>query len=371
MEAAVLDTVSIDIENNGHLFKTGGQVIKSVGFMALYDQDEDESSDDEHENMATLPSVSEGDVLKVSEIDKKQHFTEPPARYTEASLIKFLEENGIGRPSTYAPIISIIISRDYVRREGKSLVGTSLGEITTNFTKENFPEIVDYEFTADMESMLDDIENGNNTIEDVIGGFYKKFAEELEQAKKLSPEKAVEKAPVEISSFDCPKCSKKMIYKTGRFGRFLACPDYPACRSTIAVDKEGNPQKPKEQKLELADFKCELCGGDMVVRNGRYGTFYACANYPACKFTKQKFTDIGLSCPKCGEAIIARHARENVKFYSCKGYPKCDFSTWDRPLDEKCPDCGAMLYYRKTRRAVVCKSRGCDYLIEREMPDDE
>jgi DNA topoisomerase-1 len=162
-----------------------------------------------------------------------------------------------------------------------------------------------------------------------------------------------------------------MIYKTGRFGRFLACPDYPGCKSTIAVDKDGNPQKPKEQKLELADFKCEQCGGDMVVRSGRYGTFYACANYPACKFTKQKFTDIGLSCPKCGESIVARHARENVKFYSCKGYPKCDFSTWDRPLDEKCPDCGAMLYYRRTRRAVVCKSRGCEYLSEREIPDDE
>ena len=371
MEAAVLDTVSIDIENNGNIFKTGGQVIKFVGYMGLYDQDDEENIDDENENMSNLPDVEEGDVLRVNEIEKKQHFTEPPARFTEASLIKFLEENGIGRPSTYAPIISIIISRDYVRREGKSLVGTSLGDTTTNFTKDNFPEIVDYEFTAEMESKLDDIENGSNTIEGVIGGFYKKFAEELEKAKTLSPEKAQDKAPVEVSEFDCPKCGKKMVYKTGRFGRFLACPDYPVCKSTIAVDKEGNPQKAKEQKLELAGFKCEQCGGDMVIRNGRYGTFYACANYPACKFTKQKFTDIGLSCPKCGEPIVARHARENVKFYSCKGYPKCDFSTWDRPLDEKCPDCGAMLYYRKTRKAVVCKSRGCEYLIEREIPDDE
>ncbi len=370
MQPAVLDTVTIDIENSGCVFKTGGQVIKTQGYMAIYDYSDDDNSDDEHENMSSLPAVKNSDVLKIVAIDTKQHFTEPPARYTEASLIKFLEENGIGRPSTYAPIISIIISRDYVRREGKTLVGTQLGEITTNFMKEYFPEIVDYEFTANMESELDAIENSETTIVGVIGDFYKKFSVELKKAESAKKTVDATKLPAEESNYDCPKCGKKMIYKTGRYGKFLACPDYPSCRSTIAVDKDGNPVKPKEQTLEIADFKCELCGGDMVVRNGRYGTFYACKNFPSCKFTKQKTTDIGLKCPLCGDGIVARHAKEKVLFYSCKSYPKCDFTTWDRPLDERCPKCGEMLYYKKSRKAVVCKSKVCDYVREEEIMDE-
>ncbi|MBE6537361.1 MAG: type I DNA topoisomerase [Ruminococcaceae bacterium] len=370
MESAVLDTVAIDIENSGEIFKTGGQVLKSVGFMALYDNSDDEAPDDEIRNMSKLPDVKEGDVLSPVLIEKKQHYTEPPARYTEASLIKFLEENGIGRPSTYAPIISIIISRDYVRREGKLLIGTKLGEITTDFMKEYFPEIVDYEFTAGMESNLDAIANNETTIEELIGGFYKNFDTELKKATESKTDKHKQKLPAEESEFDCPKCGKKMIYKTGRFGKFLACPDYPSCRSTIAVDKNGVPQQPKERKIELADFKCEVCGGDMVVRNGRYGTFYACRNYPKCKFTKQKVVDIGVSCPKCGSKIIGKHAKEKVLFYSCEKYPECDFSTWDKPLSEKCPECNENLYYRKTKRAIVCKNPKCDYKRDEEMMDE-
>ncbi|MBE6636079.1 MAG: DNA topoisomerase I, partial [Ruminococcaceae bacterium] len=368
MAAAVLDTVTVEIENSGHIFRTGGQSLKFNGYMVLYDNRDD--LDDEHEDMVKLPKVSEGEVLDVADIDIKQHFTEPPSRYTEASLIKFLEENGIGRPSTYAPIISIIISRDYVRREGKLLVGTELGDITTSFMKKNFPEIVDYEFTASMESNLDAIENSETTIVDVIGDFYKNFASQLEKVSSEKPEKPALKLPLPESEYDCPKCGKKMVYKTGRFGKFLACPDYPGCKSTIAVDKEGKPVAHKPQQLVMADFKCELCGGDVVIRNGKYGTFYACKNYPTCKFTKQKYTDIGVACPRCGEALVARHAREKVVFYSCKSYPECDFSTWDRPLAEKCPDCGEMLYYRKTRRLVICKASGCGYKREEEMTEE-
>ena len=370
MECAVLDTVAIDIENSGAIFKTGGQVVKSDGFMALYDNSDEELSDEDIKNMTKLPEVKEGDVLKAVAVDKKQHYTEPPARYTEASLIKFLEENGIGRPSTYAPIISIIISRDYVRREGKLLVGTKLGEITTDFMKEYFPEIVDYEFTAGMESNLDAIENNETTIEELIGGFYKNFDKELKKASETKTDKRNQKLPAEESDYECPKCAKKMVYKTGRFGKFLACPDYPVCRSTIAVDKNGNPQQQKERKIELADFKCELCGGDMVVRNGRYGTFYACKNYPKCKFTKQKVVNIGVPCPKCGSNIIGKHAKEKVLFYSCERYPECDFSTWDKPLSEKCPVCQENLYYRKTKRAVVCKNSKCDYKRDEELMDE-
>ena len=370
MESAVLDTVAIDIENSGSIFKTGGQVVKSVGFMAVYDNTDDDLSDEEIRNMSKLPNVKEGDILKPVTIEKKQHYTEPPARYTEASLIKFLEENGIGRPSTYAPIISIIISRDYVRREGKLLVGTKLGEITTDFMKEYFPEIVDYEFTAGMESNLDAIANNETTIEKLIGEFYENFDKELKKVSEAKSDKKKQGIPAEESDYDCPKCGKKMVYKTGRFGKFLACPDYPACRSTVAVDKNGVPQQPKERKIELADFKCELCGGDMVVRTGRYGTFYACKNYPKCKFTKQKVVDIGVPCPKCGSKVIGKHAKEKVLFYSCERYPECDFSTWDKPLFEKCPYCNDNLYYRKTKRAVVCKNPKCDYKRDEEILDE-
>ena len=212
MESAVLDTVTIDVENSGCIFKTGGQVVKSVGFMAIYEQSADDYGDDEHENMSKLPSVDEGVVLESIKVELKQHYTEPPARYTEASLIKFLEENGIGRPSTYAPIISIIISRDYVRREGKVLVGTQLGEITTNFMKKHFPEIVDYEFTAGMESGLDDITNSENTIVGLIGNFYKTFEKQLKDASNLKAEKVSITPAADVSEYNCPKCGKTMVY---------------------------------------------------------------------------------------------------------------------------------------------------------------
>ena len=371
MEAAILDTVAVDIENSGCIFKAGGQVVKFIGYMAVYDHEgDDEGGNEDDVNMSTLPVVKKNAILTVESFEKKQHYTEPPARYTEASLIKFLEENGIGRPSTYAPIISIIIARDYVRREGKVLVGTKLGEITTDFMKKYFPEIVDYEFTAEMESGLDAIENSENTIVGLIGDFYKTFTEELERASRGEGEKLSSAMPVNESEYDCPICGKKMIYKTGRYGRFLACPDYPTCKSTVAVDKDGAPIKNKEKVTEIADFKCELCGGDMILRNGRYGSFYACANYPSCKFTKQKITETGIPCPMCDGRILARHSKENSKFYSCSNYPECDFTSWDRPLAEKCPDCGSMLYYRRTRKAVICKSRDCEYRRDEEMTDD-
>ncbi len=371
MEPAVLDTVTIDVENSGCIFKTGGQVIKFVGYMAVYGYaDDDDALDSEHEDMAKLPEVTQNMNLKLLSVDSKKHFTEAPFRYTEASLIKFLEENGIGRPSTYAPIISIIISRDYVRREGKVLVGTTLGEITTDFMKKHFPEIVDYEFTANMEAGLDAIEGNKNTIDGLIGDFYKNFEKQLSKANSIDKGNSVAKIPAVESDFECSICGKKMIYKTGRFGKFLACPDYPSCKNTIAVDKDGNPIKPKEKTEEIADFKCELCGGDMVLRSGRYGSFYACKNYPTCKFTKQKVVSISVPCPLCSKDLVARQTKDKTVFYSCSAYPECNFSSWDKPLAEKCPECNAQLYYRRTRKAVICKTKGCDYRRDEEMTED-
>ena len=365
MASAILDTVSVDIDNSGYLFKVSGQVVKSKGYMTIYNLLDEEVNEDEI-NLSRLPNVKKYDSLKLSDIIKTQHFTEPPARYTEASLIKFLEENGIGRPSTYAPIISIIISRNYVKREGKSLVATELGKITTKFMNEYFPEIVDYEFTASMEDKLDSIENRDNTILGVISGFYENFKKELDAAENIAPWNDIFPT-FEESDIICEKCGEKMVYKTGRFGRFLACSAYPKCRNTKAVDSDGKVIEQTEPKLEIAPFKCELCGGDMVVRKGKYGIFYACANYPECKFTKQKEIDTGVKCPKCGKRILAHHGKRNSVYYSCENYPECDFSSWDMPLNEKCPVCSGMLYYRKSRKQVICKSKNCDYKRDQEM----
>ena len=368
MESATLDTVSVEIENNGYIFKTGGYVIKSKGYLTIYDYVSEDADDPENEekNLASLPNVKKNEKLTAVSVDSNQHFTEPPARYTEASLIKFLEDNGIGRPSTYAPIISIIISREYVKRDGKALIATPLGEITTNFMRKHFPEIIDYEFTASMEDKLDSIENKENTIIGVLSDFYGQFAKELD-AVSMGDNKVEIVIPAEESDVICDKCGSKMVYKNGRYGKFLACPNYPTCKCTKAIDKNGKVAEVEEKTTELAGFKCEICGGDMVVRNGRYGSFYACINYPTCTFTKQKVTDTGVQCPKCSSRVLSRHGKGRMLFYSCEKYPECDFSTWDMPLPEKCPDCGGMLYYRKSRKSVICKEKNCDYKRDEEM----
>lgn len=365
METAILDTVTIDIENSSYVFRTSGYSVKFAGYMELYNTDDDENMAQET-NFTKLPVIQEGEIISASDIKAEQHYTEPPARYTEASLVKFLEENGIGRPSTYAPIISIILSRNYVARDGRSLVGTSLGEITTKYMSEYFPEIVDYEFTAFMEEQLDSIENQETTTLDVLSTFYERFKVELEKAQNCSFKEKVE-SPVEESDVICEKCGARMVYKEGKFGKFLACPSYPACRNTKAVDKNGDIVERETPEVVYADFECELCGGRMVVRRGKFGEFYACSNYPQCKYTKQKITKTGVSCPKCSADILARHGKGKTLFFSCEKYPECDFSSWDMPLKEKCPECGGMLFYRKSRKSVICKEKKCSYKREEEI----
>ena len=360
MASCVLDTVTVKLENSGYVFRTGGYIVDFKGYTVIYGAEEDVGDADEYSvSLSKLPNLSEGERIYAKDIKAEQHFTEPPPRYTEASLIEFLKENGIGRPSTYATIISIILNREYVRREGKSLAATPLGEVTTKFIREHFPEITDYEFTASLETKLDSIENKENTMHGVISDFYAKFQKELEAAERSG--KSNVSIPLEESDVICDKCGAKMVYKSGRFGRFLACPSYPECKNTKALNKDGSVAEPKKKTEEIADFKCELCGADVVIRQGRYGSFYACTNYPVCKFTKQKVTDTGAKCPKCSSRILARHGKSNSLFYSCERYPECDFSTWDMPLSESCPDCGEMLYYKKLRRTVFCKNKNCSY----------
>ncbi len=362
MASAVFDTETIDFEANGYIFHTSGYSVKFQGYMAVYEESQDDQPKSEQEpaKNVKLPHIREKDMLKREAYENLQHYTEAPPRFTEASLIKFLEEKGIGRPSTYTPIITTIIARNYVVREGKALVPTTLGEVTTKLMVENFPEIVDYAFTAQMEDKLDGIENGDSTMEQVLGEFYVGFKKSLEVAETNLSAGNIE-IPAEETDIICDKCGSRMIVKNGRFGRFAACPNYPTCKNTKPLTKETPEESVQEKKQILADFKCEQCGGDMVLRTGRYGSFYACVNYPKCKFTKQRAKDIGVPCPKCGAKLVSKMGKNKTVFYSCERYPDCDFSAWDMPTNETCPNCGKMLFRKKGKDMYVCHEKDCGY----------
>ena len=365
MASAIYDTVNTDFNCSGHIFKASGYSVKFKGFTALY---EESSEDADDEKNVKLPEIKKGAYLDPLDVIAEQHFTDPPARYTEASLIKFLEEKGIGRPSTFATIITTITTRDYVKREGKTLRPTELGEITTKLMVDAFPDIVDYKFTASMEDKLDSIENGQASMNETLAEFYGEFQKELEQAEKKISKSDIE-LPVEETDIICEKCGSKMIVKNGRYGKFAACPNYPKCKNT----KQLKPvvEKKPAKELEFAPFKCELCGSDVVVRQGRYGSFYACTKYPECKFTRQKIRSIGVKCPLCGKDIVLKHGKNKTVFYSCAGYPDCTFSSWDIPLNETCPQCGDILFQKKGKKTVFCKKEGCGYKYEKKAEDAE
>ena len=365
MQSAELSTVQTDFNCEGYIFRTSGYTVKFPGYMALYEEStDDKNTDDEN---VKLPEMKVGDILASESVTPVQHFTEPPARYNDATLVKYLEEKGIGRPSTYATIITTIISRGYVKREGKQLVPTPLGEVTTELMCENFPDIVDCKFTAYMESQLDDIESGKTTMLDVISGFYKNFSVELETAFKNVADRDIE-LPVEETDIICEHCGSRMIVKNGRFGKFAACPNYPACKNTKPLAKTGDGLV--EKKAEKTDMKCELCGADMILRTGRYGSFYACSRYPECKFTKQKVKSLGVKCPECGSDIVTKYGKNKTVFYSCSRYPECKFSSWDMPTNEKCPNCGGMLYRKKGKNQLICKTEGCGYKVDIQNSED-
>jgi len=367
MSAAVYDAVSIDFENGSYVYKTNGNHLRFRGYTVVYDSASEENDDEQ--NFAQLPSVTEKELLHTEALDAAQHFTEPPPRYTEASLVKFLEENGIGRPSTYTTIITTILNRGYVKREGKAFAPTPLGEVTNQLMQENFPDIVDYEFTASMENDLDSIESGACEMQSVLSAFYGGFEKSLAAAQdKISKESIV--IPAEVSEYTCEKCGKPLVYKNGRFGRFLACSDYPTCKNTKTIGKEGAPVQKEEQEPELADFKCELCGSDVVIRNGKFGAFYACSQYPTCRFTKQKANPIDAHCPDCGARVLVRRMKGKMMFYSCERYPECKFSSWDIPTDNKCPVCGDILMYHKNKKMLVCRNKQCNYKQESRQEEN-
>ena len=305
MRSAIFDTVVADIKGGAYLLRANGNTLKFPGFLEVYQEGRD---DDKQEQEEQLPELIKGAALNLDKFDLKQHFTQPPPRFTEASLIKTLEEKGIGRPSTYAPTIDTIIKRNYVLVEEKKLKPTELGQIVVELLKDKFSKVVDYDFTAELEELLDKVEEGSVDWVKVLEQFYGPFNQEL-QAAKESLEKV--EIPIEESDIPCDKCGRMMVYKYGRFGKFLACPGYPECKNTKAIRKVWN-------------VKCPKCGG--------------------------------------GE-ITERKSKKGRVFYGCNRYPECDFLSWERPYQTACPQCGSMMVVkgRKLDKKVVCLKEGCGY----------
>ncbi|MDD6315949.1 MAG: type I DNA topoisomerase [Clostridia bacterium] len=316
MSEAILNTVSVDIENSGCLFRTTGQTVAFRGFLALYEESVDDSAaPSETDGTAPLPELQAGDRPAHIQTEPKQHFTQPPARYTEASLIKAMEEKGIGRPSTYAPTISVVLDREYVVKEGKALRSTMLGEAVTDLMIDKFSDIVDLKFTAQMEDTLDDVESGQTDYHEVLARYYDHFSKELAQAE-------------------------------------------------IDLDKKRIKVKDEE-----TDIVCELCGRKMVIKSGRFGKFLACPGYPECKNTKPIAQDTGVPCPLCGAKLLKKKSKSGYYYYGCEHNPECSFMTWDKPTKRICPQCGSVIYQKYTReeKKYLCYKPGCGF--EELMPE--
>ncbi len=339
--------------SEGTEFRASGTVIRFPGFMALYTESKDEIDEEDGE---VLPPLKEDDRLSPLEIKPEQHFTQPPPRYTEATLVKSLEEQGIGRPSTYATILSTIQERKYVEKnKDKRFVPTELGKIVNDLLVEKFPELIDIRFTAKMEKELDEIENAKLNWVKVVKDFYKPFERDL----KLAQKDTRKVRPQDIQTEEvCEKCGSKMVIKWGRHGRFLACSSYPECKNTRPIeDQEINT------KVQEIQERCDKCGSPMAIRFGRFGKFIACTRYPECKTTKPLST--GVKCPLDGGDIVERKSKKGRSFWSCSNYPECKFAMWNEPVPQKCPKCDAPFLVKKVNRAGeifhVCIQKACDY----------
>jgi len=353
MEDALFDQTTIDITNQEYVFRANGSILKFDGFLKVYG---------DREESASLPELTEKENLAAKNIEPKQHFTQPPARYNEGSLVKELEANGIGRPSTYATIISNIIDRKYVKKEEGRLSPTELGLLVTDLLIESFPKIMDVEFTATMENSLDDIEDGKVNWLEILKGFYSPFKSGVAKAKKEMKDVKREETPTEHK---CPKCGATMVIKWGRHGKFLACSNYPDCRSTSDFKEvEGEIQLVQE---EVTDEKCNECGNPMLIKRGRFGKFLACSKYPECKFTKS--ISLGIKCPEkdCKGEVVQRRSKRGRLFYGCGNYPKCSFVSWNRPVNQECPQCKSPYLLekmtKKEGKTVYCQNKDCGYKI--------
>jgi DNA topoisomerase-1 len=349
MADAILDSVSVDIDaaaTDGDVYhlRASASAVKFQGYRALYEEAKDDEDENAQQLSAPLPAMDTGDVLSLRDLKPEQHFTEPPPRYTEATLVKALEENGIGRPSTYAPIMSTIQERGYVEREQRQLRPTELGMKVNDYLFEWFPDVVNLGFTAGMEEDLDEIATGIRPWQPMIREFYNPLEQALTKAGEA------EKPVVEIGEH-CPECERPLVEKFGRFGKFIACSGFPECRYTR---QEGEPEQPQE-----TDEKCDICGSPMVIKRGRFGPFYACTRYPECKGTKPLLLKIGVLCPIDQGEIAERMTRQKRKFYGCSNYPNCDFTSWQKPLPGVCPNCrGLLVANRNQAKCTLCGWQG-------------
>jgi DNA topoisomerase-1 len=424
MPPATFDETTVDIKAGEYLFRVKGSVPKFAGWLAVYNQEPaaeertgpgpDAASADDEDAAGLLPALAKGDELTLRELKPEQKFTQPPPRYSEATLVKALEENGIGRPSTYAQIITVIQAREYVNKIDGRFKPTMLGMmLVEKLLSPAFDDILDPDYTSKLEEQLDEIEQGKNDYESTLDSFYAKFKKDLKRAEKEMPniKEGVEPDP----PVACDKCGKPMVIKAGKFGLFLACSGYPDCENTRELEAPepgaegdieetcencgkpmvvkrgrfgqflactGYPECKTTRKLiatkagvtaakpdQILDEKCPKCGSNLVLKQGRFGEFTACSNYPACKYVKQKST--GVLCPKDGGDIVERKSRRGKVFYGCANYPDCDFTLWNRPVPEKCPDCGAPFLVEKITkrhgRQLVCNNEDCEYVRSEEL----
>ena len=412
MTPAVFDQTTIDVNAKGkdgavYLSRATGSVPKFDGFLRVYEEGKDQKDADDDELKNKLPVVVEGEKLRFRSIEPEQHFTEPPPRYTEATLVKELEADGVGRPSTYASILGTIQEREYVRKDGGKFFPTELGMVVTDLLLESFDDLFDVTYTARMETELDDIEEGKVDWRIAMSEFYERFQKDLKHAERhMTDIKRMERPtdlvcekcgkpmvikwgkngsfiactgypeckntrdlPVDLPDVEkadlteqdeavyCDNCGRPMVLKKGRFGQFLACSGYPDCRTTRQL---GEAQKPKDVPL---DEKCPQCGNQMMKKYGRYGEFVACSNYPDCKYVKQK--TIGVKCPNCSEGeVVERRSKRGKTFYGCSRYPDCDFVAWGKPIPERCPECGGSYLIEKYLKAgpvAQCPNAECKY----------
>jgi DNA topoisomerase-1 len=409
---AVFDQTTIDVTAKGkdgaaYTFRATGSVPKFKGFLEVYEEGKDQKDEEDEELRHRLPQVAQGEELKLKAIEPEQHFTEPPPRFNEATLVKELESDGVGRPSTYASILSTIQERQYVKKEGGKFIPTELGMVVTDLLLESFNDLFDVRYTARMEEELDEIEEGKMEWRAAMAEFYERFQKNIEHAERnMTDIKRMERPTdllcdkcgkpmvikwgkhgsfiactgypectntreltVDLPDVDkanlseqgeeeyCENCGRPMVLKKGRFGQFYACSGYPDCKTTKQI---GGEQKKMDVPL---DEKCPNCGNNLVLKQGRFGEFTACSNYPTCKFVKQK--TIGVACPNCSEGeVVERRSKRGKTFYGCNRYPDCDFVAWGKPLPEKCPECGSSYMIEKYLKAgpvAQCPNAECKY----------
>ena len=356
MPEAIMDNTSIDISTKtdaDYMFRATGQTVKFDGFLKVYPGAQKED---------LLPKLDKKEVVDLAKLTPNQHFTEPPARYSDATLVKALEEFEIGRPSTYAPTISTVIDRGYVERiENRRLKPTDIAFLVTDVLVEHFPNVTDYKFTARMEDELDEIAEGKLDWEKSIDDFYQPFKKNLmEKTETLDKKDLTEEKTDKV----CDKCEKPMIIKTGRFGRFLACTGYPDCKNTKPINGDGEPEEP-----ETTDEKCEDCGSPMQFKHGRFGKFLGCTKYPDCKGIKNIEKGTGVKCPECKKGeIIEKKSKKGRTFFACNQYPDCKTAFFAKPVDEKCPECKSQLVFGP-KGTYKCSSKECKFTKTAEISE--